>query len=247
MFKCRFLLYFFVFFIAFSHPLSAQDAFDDFGGEYSKVINQSWDPLEPYNRSMTSFNDSFYINILGPVTKGYKKIVPEGLRKGASNFFANLSFPMHFINNLLQFKFNNAFEESMRFTINSTFGIGGLIDVAKTEGNLEPHPEDFGQTLGYYGVGNDIHIVWPFLGPSNLRDSIGKVVDSFTSLTDYDYDKDQEVIKNTGTLYGLKAYDILNEYSFQVDNYEALRSDALDLYGLLKSTYEQRRAKEIKE
>lgn len=235
--------------LALLAPLSvlAQDSFDDFDKEFKPNQEQSWDPLKPYNVQMTRFNDFVYINMLGPVTKGYKRVVNKPVRKSVSNFFANLGYPIRFVNNLLQFKVQNSFEETMRFIINSTFGMAGLFDVAQSEGGLKPHPEDFGQTLGFYGVSGDIHLVLPLLGPSNLRDTIGKVTDSFVDPVNYDYNHEKEIINRGSIYYGSKGLDTINDYSFRVNDYENLREDAINLYELLKSAYNQRRVALIKE
>lgn len=132
-------------------------SFDDEFNDAQAVF----DPLSGYNRSMTNFNDIFYTNVLQPVSKTYAKYVHENIREGVSNVYDNLLFPIRFINNVLQFKLLNASEELGRFVINSTFGILGVMDVAE-KFELKPHKEDFGQTLGFYGVGSGFHIVIPF-------------------------------------------------------------------------------------
>ncbi len=107
--------------------------------------------------------------------------LPQPLRLGVSNFINNIQFPIRFANNLLQGKFQNSSDELERFIINSTIGLGGLMDPAKHHMNIQTHDEDFGQTLGHYGIGSGFHIVLPFFGPSNVRDAVGLTVDSYTS------------------------------------------------------------------
>lgn len=237
-------------FLLFCSLLLAQsnNSFDDFEGEFSeKTAEPSWDPLEAYNIPMTTFNDFVYMNVMGPVAKGYRYVVAKPIRIGTSNVFHNILFPVRFVNNILQLKFNNAFEESARFVINSTFGIGGFFDVAKTQGGIERHNEDFGQTLGFYGVGNDIHIVLPLLGPSNLRDAIGILGDTFLDPLYYAQKKELGALEDYNVYILLNTYKIINEYSLHVDEYEDLRKNSVDLYKLLKSVYEQRRDTLIKE
>ena len=147
------------------------EEFDDgFEDEFENAEEEIFDPLSGYNSVMTEFNDGFYVFVLDPVARGYRWIMPDPARRGVKNFFHNLLFPIRFVNNALQLKPINAGEEMFRFIINSTVGIFGIWDPAKEWFGLEAHEEDFGQTLGYYGVGGGFHIVLPFLGPSNLRD-----------------------------------------------------------------------------
>ena len=238
----------FIIFISFSLLFAQQnDSFDDFQDEFEVKQVDSWDPLKFYNIPMTKFNDFVYMYIMGPIARGYRYVASKPIREGVSNVFHNIQFPIRVANNLLQFKFNNAFEESARFAINSTYGLAGFIDLAKKEGGIERHDEDFGQTLGFYGVGNDVHIVLPLFGPSNLRDTIGLVADSFVSPINYAHKRDWGVLESDNTYLFVNAYKIGNEYSLHMDEYENIRKDSVDLYFLLKSVYEQRREKLIEE
>ena len=235
---------------SFQENFSSDDetAFDSFEDEYAvEQPHTSWDPLEVYNAPMTRFNDFIYMYIMGPIAKSYRYVFSKPIREGVSNAFHNVQFPIRFTNNLLQLKFNNAFEESARFAINSTYGLAGFIDIAKKEGKIERHNEDFGQTLGYYGMGNDIHIVLPLFGPSNLRDTIGLVADAFVDPFYYAQKRDWNIFKNNNVYIFLNTYKIGNEYSLHVDEYENIRKDSINLYLLLKTVYEQRRDKLIEE
>ncbi len=228
---------------------SAIEAFDDsFEDEFdSPEQKQIFDPLSGYNSLMTGFNDKFYTGLLIPTAKGYRNIVPEGGRKSVSNFFDNLLFPVRFVNNVLQLKLQNAGEEFARFGINSTIGLLGLFDVAKSEFNLKAHQEDFGQTLGHYGVGSGFHVVLPFLGPSNVRDAISLFVDSTVDPI-YEFDgRFYNITKKEYESLALKSYDILNDRSLHIGEYASLKKDALVLYPFLRDLYEQRRVKLIKE
>ena len=226
----------------------SDDSFSDFNDEFSAEQTTSlWDPLEAYNIPMTQFNDFIYMYIMGPVAKGYRFVVSEPIRTGVSNAFHNIQFPVRFTNNILQLKFNNALEESARFVINSTYGLAGFIDIAKTDAGLKRHDEDFGQTLGFYGASSDIHIVLPLFGPSNLRDTIGLIGDGFLDPIYYAQNRDLGAFKNNETYIYLNAFKIVNEYSLHADEYENLREDSLDLYILMKSVYEQRRDALIEE
>jgi phospholipid-binding lipoprotein MlaA len=241
----------FILFISFSLLFSQSNeetAFDDFDDEFSvEKVDSSWDPLKLYNIPMTGFNDFVYMYIMGPIAKGYRYVVSKPIREGVSNVFHNIQFPIRVTNNLLQLKFNNALEESARFAINSTYGLAGFIDIAKSEGGIERHDEDFGQTLGFYGMGNDIHIVLPLFGPSNLRDTIGLVGDTFVDPIYHAQRRDWNVFKSNNFYLFVNTYKIGNEYSLHVDEYENIRKDSVDLYILLKSVYEQRRDALIEE
>jgi phospholipid-binding lipoprotein MlaA len=224
-----------------------EDSFfdDSFTEEFvdSKPKKDLFDPLSSYNKAMTSFNDIFYIKLLTPVSKSYKAVLPQGTRICISNFFNNLLFPVRFTNNLLQLKIKNSARELLRFSVNSTFGIFGFFNVA----NIKTHDEDFGQTLGYYGVGSGFHVVLPFLGPSNLRDIVGLSVDTFTNPI-YRYDgRFYNITKNRYQSIGLKSYGIINDRSLHIGEYESLKKDALILYPFLRDLYESKRDKLIKE
>lgn len=224
---------------------------DEFADEFSQTEEKQeiFDPLSGYNRVMTSFNDVLFINVLNPVAKGYANVVPKPVRSGISNVFDNLLFPIRFTNNLLQLKFKNASEELGRFVINSTFGVFGIFDPAEYSFGLEAHPEDFGQTLGHYGVGSGFHIVLPVLGPSNLRDMFGLVPDYIldptsttgSNIVGYKIPKNFEQGVSSGLL------NVVNTTSFRLGQYENLKKDAFDLYPFLRDVYEQKRAKDIKE
>lgn len=128
------------------------------------------DPLEPMNRSISTFNDTLDDNVLKPVATGYRDFTPQLLQTGISNFFRNLSDVLSTVNNGLQLKGHDTAESFMRVTVNTVFGIYGIFDVA-TEIGLQRHPEDFGQTLGYWGMPNGPYLVLPLFGPSTVRDA----------------------------------------------------------------------------
>ena len=223
--------------------LSIEDSLTD---EYSNDTT-SLDPLEGYNRVVTSFNDYVYINFLTPSAKAYKYVVHEDIRIGISNFFHNITFPIRFVNNILQFKFKNAGEELGRFTINSTAGILGFMDPAKKYLNLNKKEEDFGQTLGYYGVGEGFHIVLPFFGPSNLRDTIGMAADSYLNPLSESGNLKYKIPDRTEKALGITLFRTVNTTSLNLGQYEKLRKDAIDLYPFFKNAYEQTRENKIKE
>jgi phospholipid-binding lipoprotein MlaA len=199
---------------------------------------------------MTSFNDTFFTYLLNPVAKGYAYILPEPLRIGISNAFDNIRFPIRFANNLLQGKFQNSSDELERFIINSTVGVAGLMDVASDHMTtpIPAHDEDFGQTLGHYGVGSGFHIVLPFFGPSNARDTIGLVADGYISPLIYIENLEKyKIPNNIDQSLGILTVDIINKTSLHLGEYESLKKDAIDLYPFLRDTYEQKRNSDIEE
>ena len=197
------------------------------------------DPLGGYNRVMTQVNDKVYLWALKPVSQGYRAVVPEGGRLAAGNFFRNLLMPVRFVNNLLQLKLKQAGTELTSFVINSTVGVLGFGDPATDYFGLQAYPEDFGQTLGHYGVGSGFHIVLPLLGPSNLRDTLGLVPDYYLDPISH--------IDHSETALAVRAYKSVNHTSLHLGEYESLKNDAIDLYTFLRDGYEQRREQQIKE
>lgn len=222
---------------------------DDFDSEFTQNNQEIFDPLSGYNRFVTSFNDKVFINILNPVSEGYAYIVHENIRIGISNFFENIMFPVRFSNNLLQLKFQNSSEELGRFLVNTLWGLGGFMDPATKELNMQAHKEDFGQTLGFYGIGDGFHIVLPFLGPSNVRDIVGIGADSYVSAlsTTGDSDLRYKIPNNMVQQIGIKTFDVVNYNSLKLGQYESLKKDALDLYPFLRDIYTQARKKQIEE
>ena len=220
---------------------------DSFDNEYAVQKKENSDPIKGYNVFMTNLNDKFYTYILFPVAKGYKKVVPTPARNSVSNFFNNLLFPVRFVNNLLQLKIKNSFEETQRFILNSTVGIAGLFDVATNKFHIKSHDEDFGQTLGYYGMGGGLYIVWPILGPSNLRDTVGFVADSFVDPKIYVSQRSYNIPNNSTEGFAINALDVINKTSFDYKKYEAIKKGNVVLYPILKDLYEKHREKLIRE
>jgi len=159
------------------------------------------DPWEGFNRAMFSFNDTLDRYALKPAARGYKAITPNIIETGVSNFFGNLSDVGSTLNNLLQLKGNAAGQGLARVVFNTTVGLGGIIDVATPMG-LPQHSEDFGQTLGYWGVETGPYLVLPLLGPSNIRDGIGLIPDSMV-----DPVGEIDPIRTRNQLYGLRIID----------------------------------------
>ncbi len=191
------------------------------------------DPIEPWNRMMFQFNDKLYYWVMKPVTKGYNAVMPEPARVSVDNFFKNVSMPVRFVNSLLQGKFKAAGSELARFGINTTIGLAGFIDVAKKRFEIEEHKEDFGQTLGTYGMPPMMYIVWPFLGPSNVRDSLGFAGDSFLEPSNY--------LEPFYVPMSLDVYKWVNNISLDPTAYEDLKKSSIEPYAALRDAYIQYR------
>ncbi len=202
-------------------------------------VPQVFDPLSGYNRFMTNVNDKLYFWVLKPVAKGYTFVVPELGRLSINRCFKNLLFPVRLVNNLLQLKIKRAGIESARFGMNTTIGILGFGDPAKRWLDLDAYNEDFGQTLGSYGVGSGFHLVLPIFGPTNARDVVGMIPDYFLNPTNY--------IGNVKYKVSINAVDKFNYTSIHLGEYESIKKDALDFYVFMRDAYEQNRKMKIEE
>lgn len=222
---------------------------DEFLDEFEEEmeIKEVYDPLFQYNKFMTSVNDNLYVYILRPVSNGYKAVVHIEIRNSVNNFFHNILYPIRLVNNVLQGKFSNSFEETQRFALNTTVGLFGFFDPANVYYNLEKHDEDFGQTLGHYGVGSGFHIVLPIFGSSNLRDVVSIYPDSYLNPAIYIDERSWNLVQNRTDSILLKAYKTINYTSTNGKQYDDLRKDAVELYPFLRDIYEQYRDNQIKE
>ncbi len=207
----------------------------DYTGEEEPAITIA-DPLEPFNRAMYHFNDRLYFWALKPVSQGYGKIVPEFARVSVQNSFYNLRFPVRFLSCLLQADVKSSAQELGRFTINTIWGIGGLLDLASDKKlNLPKKNVDLGQTLGVYGVGHGFYIVWPIVGPSSVRDSVGLVGDYYLYPVSY--------IQPWYTWMAVRGYEMVNYTSLSTGDYESLKEAAIDPYEAIRNAYAQHRQK----
>ena len=195
------------------------------------------DPLEGMNRGIYKFNDVADKAVIKPVATVYKTITPSPARTGINNFFNNLGSITTVLNDLLQFKFTNAFTDAGRFVINSTSGLAGFIDVAGMD-NIERHKEDFGQTLGYWGVNSGPYLVLPFFGPSSVRDTSGMIFDTATT----------DPITYTHNIGEVRLHNQLRLAQFIDKRTELLTATdlideaSLDPYAFMRDAYLQRRA-----
>ena len=190
------------------------------------------DPFQPINRGFFWVNDRLYYNALKPLARLYGFILPEQLRIGVRHAILNLHAPIRFADSLLQLKMKKAGIVLCRFVVNSTVGIAGLLDPASEMG-LPRVNEDFGQTLGVYGLKEVAYIDWPIWGPSCVRDSMGTVVDTFLDPIYY--------LVNGWVYAGIYALDKINETSLTLGNYESLVENAIDPYIAVRNAYYQYR------
>jgi phospholipid-binding lipoprotein MlaA len=191
------------------------------------------DPLEPFNRKVYAFNDSVDKAVIKPVAKGYVAVVPQLARRGVTNVFNNLGMVVTALNDALQLKGSKVPVDFARFTTNIIFGLGGLIDVA-SELKIENRKEDFGQTLGYWGVASGPYLVLPLFGSSSTRDAPGLAVDFVASPFFY-WNPDAPV------RWGLFALDIIDIRANLLEAEKFLDTAAIDRYSFLRDSYLQRR------
>lgn len=194
------------------------------------------DPWEPMNRGVSQFNDGLDAMLLKPVATLYKNAVPPLVRTGVANVFANLSDAWSFVNNLLQFKLQNAEESLARFHINTMFGVFGIFDVA-SELNIDRHTEDFGQTLGHWGVGAGPYLVLPFFGPSTLRDTAAMPIDRKLDLA--------RRIRPDSTRNAVYALRLVDKRANLLRVGEVVEEAALDKYSFIRDSYLQRRRAQV--
>ena len=197
-----------------------------------------YDPLEGFNRGVLGFNDGVDFLILKPVASVYGFVLPELAKRSVRNFFRNLRSPVRLTNDVLQLEGGDAANTTVRFLINSTIGIGGLMEVAEDLG-FEHRPADFGQTMHSYGVGPGAYLVLPVLGPSTLRDGVGTGVDVFFDPLTYLLDFYPERVAIAG-VEGVVAREAL------LDPLDELRAGSVDFYAALRSLYFQNREIELR-
>lgn len=195
--------------------------------------NGNPDPLEPFNRSMFEFNEFVDTYVARPLARGYQKITPEPVDRGITNFFSNLDEVPTAFNNLLQFKVKEAFSDIGRLVVNTTVGILGFRDVATGMG-LEKHEEDFGQTLGKWGIGTGPYLVLPIIGPRNIRDTVGFGVDWVSNPIYYR-------IGDNKVGWAMWILRYVDRRSDLLRSQQVLESAAIDPYIFTRDSYLQRR------
>lgn len=200
-----------------------------FGAHFAAAEEPS-DPLEGFNRGAQAFNDTADRFVLKPVAKGYKRVVPDTLRRGVGNFFDNLFYPLVIVNQLLQGKVKEGVSDTGRFLMNSTLGLGGLFDPASHAG-MPAHEEDFGQTFAKWGIGPGPYLVIPFLGPSDVRDGTGSLVTYVVNPTHY-------IITDDTARYSLMALNFVQVRAGLLDAEKLISGDR---YIFLRDAFLQRR------
>ncbi len=207
---------------------------------WEQPVERIPDPIEPINRAFFTFNDKLYFWALKPAAKVYSWCIPTDFRTAFQDAFSNSLFPVHFVNALLQGKWTKSGKEIARFAINTTLGCGGMFDIAKLKFNITTSQEDFGQTLGFYGMKPIMYLDLPFLGPSSLRDAVGTTGDAFM---------DPVYWAGLGWMeyLGYESGRFFNHESLRIGEYEDLKSWAVDPYSALRDAYAQMRAKQIRE
>lgn len=208
---------------------------DSHGDEFSEyddvdvIIN---DPLEVMNRGVFIFNDSLRRWFMEPAARGYREVTPSMFRTGMLNFFRNLLEPTRIVNCLLQGRFRAAEETFLRFVLNTTVGVGGLMDPATVDG-MNSHERQFNSTLAEYGVNTGPYLVLPFFGPGSFRGTAGLAVDTLTSPLLYVLDG--ELL----AAFIVKSSDAINQASFKLGEYEKMISGSLDPYVAVRDAYIQ--------
>lgn len=211
------------------------EAFDPLFDDFDPAP-EIYDPIEGTNRVFFALNERIDRWFWSPLTRGYRYVAPEPLRRGIRRAFMNIETPVFLVNNLLQLRFREAGETLGAFVLNSTLGVGGLLEPGK-EAGWERHPADFGQTLGVAGVGPGPYLVIPFLGPTTVRDGLGSVVDrAFQPLT-YVLGIGTQILWGGGA--GLATRE---EFADELD---ALQESSVDFYMVMRSVYIQSRSGEI--
>jgi phospholipid-binding lipoprotein MlaA len=208
-------------------PFSALAAAMLLGGCVTATAANPEDPYEEFNRGVFAFNDDVDKSVVEPIARGYRAVTNEPVRNGITNLLSNLGEPVTFANEVLQGKIGNAAGTVGRFLINSTIGIVGIFNPAEAIG-IKRTEEDFGQTLGVWGVPSGPYLVLPFIGPSNPRDGIGTVADFFVDPVNYvQFSKDNEIRLGFVIANGLtareEAIETFDTVRTQVDPYTTVR------------------------
>ena len=193
---------------------------------------QKLDPWESWNRKVFAFNEKLDENVLKPVATAYSEMVPTPIRTGIGNFFGNIGDAWSAVNLMLQGRFKAGVEQGMRFAVNSTLGLAGVIDIA-TEAGLEKNSQDFGKTLGKWGMGTGAYVVWPLFGPSSVRDSLALPLDWKASPSVVFDDGRKKVL--------ITSMNIVNTRANFLRAGEMLEDIALDKYTFYRDAYLQRR------
>lgn len=235
----------------------SDDPFDPFAKSGEEGVEE-YDPWESLNTKVFEFNRQVDRWVLKPVAQGYNFVMPDPVQIGISNVFYNLRFPSRFLNNVFQGKVRGAATEMGRFMLNTTFGLGGVYDVAK-DMNITTPEEDTGQTLGFYGVKPGPYVVLPLLPPFNVRDLIGFAGDIALNPVNWLVAPIIEIngvpsviahknrMTSTMVQLGGRVFEIVNDRSLNLEKYQGVEEATLDLYAAVRNAYLQKRARAIRE
>lgn len=191
------------------------------------------DSIEGFNRGVFAFNDGFITYVFSPIDTVYTGFFPPDIRAGFGNFYRNLGYPVRLINALLQFKFDKVGKETASFALNTVFGVGGLFNITRNMESLHSSPEDFSQTLAFYGLGSGTYLVLPIIGPSTLRDAVGSVADSLVHPFSF--------VTPDSAKYALIGHDKGNTASANLPTYKSIKEESFDHYTSMKDVYFQYR------
>lgn len=217
---------------------AADDDYDDDDDDRAQSVTVR-DPLEPFNRDMFIINDFLVLYVLEPAAKGVKAVVPWEFRTIFRNMWRNIRFPVRFVNCLLQGKWEKGGDEFAAFFVNTTAGFLGMAEVASAYPGLIKSPEDMGQTFAVWGWTESQYLTLPFFGPSTVRDALGKIPDVVLDPLFWLVPSPQSI--------GLRAGEVINDTSFQIGDYEAVKKASLDPYVAIRNGYVQNRNKKISE
>jgi phospholipid-binding lipoprotein MlaA len=219
----------------------AADA-DDYEDEYEDDAQKVTvaDPIQPFNQDMYLLNDFLMLNVLEPAAQVEKKIIPWEFRTIFRNLLQNIRFPVRFVNALLQAKWEKSGHELSAFFLNTTVGMLGMADIAATQPGLKMSPEDMGQTFAVWGWEESSFLTLPFFGPSTMRDALGKIPDVVMDPLFW-------LVPGPAESIGLKAGEAVNDTSFRIGDYEAIKKASLDPYVAIRNGYIQNRQKLIGE
>lgn len=222
--------------VCVAQPLRAQ--VDAQAVDWAESESSVWDPFEPVNRAVFEFNETLDAWVLEPVASAWDRVLPNRVQLCVANFFTNLVLPVRIANDLLQLKPIYAFEDTGRMITNTTLGIGGLFDPASHYG-IPIHDEDFGQTLGRWGVPPGPYLVLPLLGPSNPRDAVGLAVDSAGAVQTY--------FLSFPILVSAATLNVVNDRSLSLEQVRAERAAAFDFYAAVRNAYARYRESRVRD
>jgi phospholipid-binding lipoprotein MlaA len=218
-------------------PAVAEDATAAEEVDWDEGESIVWDPLEPVNRGIFQLNETLDAWLMEPMATGWNFVLPTRVQLCIANFFTHLKLPVRFANDVLQLKLVKAFDDTGRFVVNTLVGVGGLFDPASHLAGIPVHDEDFGQTLGRWGVPPGPYLVLPLLGPSNPRDGVGLAVDSMGAV--------QTFFLSFPILASAAAVNAINDRSLTLEQVRAERESAFDFYAAVRTGYSQFRESRV--